>query len=157
MLLLLAGAEAVRMPHGAVGTPPLRAPSPQMTTDDESFIRRTQQAGDAVEGKAVSAKVVMSGYGVGVRLTPMSPSQLALPAVTRTTAATMSEASPFLGANVPDDEELKAVFYQADTDLSGEIDREELVEQLFEMRVGRFPPAPFGPRLAALKAAAHPH
>ena len=99
----------------------------------------------------------MSGYGVGVRLTPMSPSQLALPAVTRTTAATMSEASPFLGANVPDDEELKAVFYQADTDLSGEIDREELVEQLFEMRVGRFPPAPFGPRLAALKAAAHPH
>ena len=100
----------------------------QMTTDDESFIQRTQQAGDAVEGKAVSAEVVTSGYDAGVRLTPLSPSQPTLAAVTCATAATMPEASPFLGANVPDDEELKAVFYQADTDLSGEIDREELVE-----------------------------
>jgi len=131
MLLLLAGAEAVRMPHGVVRTPPLRPASPQMTTDDESFIQRTQQAGDAVEGKAVSAEVVTSGYDAGVRLTPLSPSQPTLAAVTCATAATMPEASPFLGANVPDDEELKAVFYQADTDLSGEIDREELSSALF--------------------------
>jgi len=131
MLLLLAGAEAVRMPHGVVRTPPLRPASPQMTTDDESFIQRTQQAGDAVEGKAVSAEVVTSGYDAGVRPTPLSPLQPTLAAAKRATAAMMSEASPFLGANVPDDEELKAVFYQADTDLSGEIDREELSSALF--------------------------
>ena len=133
MLLLLAIAEAVRMPHGAVRTPPLRAASPQMTTNDESFIQRTaQQAGDAVEGKAVSAEVVTSGYDAGVRLTPQSPSQPTLAAAKRATAATMSEASPFpLNDSSPDDEELKAVFYQADTDLSGEIDREELSSALF--------------------------
>ena len=134
MLLLLAIAEAVRMPHGAVRTPPLRAASPQMTTNDESFIQRTaQQAGDAVEGKAVSAEVVTSGYDAGVRLTPQAPSQPTLAAVTRATAATMSEASPMglLNDNSPDEDELKAVFYQADTDLSGEIDREELSSALF--------------------------
>jgi len=122
MLLLLAGAEAVRMPHGTMRTPPLRAASPQMTTDDESFIQRTLQAGDAVESKAVSAEVVTS-------ITPLSPSQPTLAAATRAPAATM--AIPFLGANGPDEEELKAIFYQADTDLSGEIDREELSSALF--------------------------
>jgi len=122
MLLLLAGAEAVRMPHGAMRTPPPRAASPQMTTDDESFIQRTLQAGDAVESKAVSAEVVTS-------VTPLSPSQPTLAAATRAPAATM--AIPFLGANGPDEEELKAIFYQADTDLSGEIDREELSSALF--------------------------
>jgi len=127
LLLLLAGAEAVRMPHGAVRAPgALRAALPQMTTDDESFKQGTPQSGDAVEGKAVSAEVVTSGYGAGVRLEPLLRSK---PTPTRATAVTMAQAFPFFRAS-PSEEELKAIFYQADTDLKGEISRQELSSAL---------------------------
>ena len=138
MLLLLAGAAAVSMPHRAVRTLPLRAASPMMTTDEESSIQRTQQAGDAAEGKAASTRLVTSGvtvsYDAGGRLTTSrSPSQPVLAAVTRTKAATMSETEPMFslpGSNGPSDADLRAIFYQADSDLSGQIDRAELAEQL---------------------------
>ena len=129
MLLLLTCAEAVRMPHGAVRAPgALRAALPQMTTDDESFKQGTPQSGDAVEGKAVSAEVVTSRYDAGVRLVPpLLPSK---PAPTRATAATMALAFPFFRAKGPSEKELEAIFYQADTELKGEISRQELVEPL---------------------------
>ena len=130
MLLLLSGAEAVRMPHAAVRAPgALRAALPQMTTDDESFKQgTTPQSGDAVEGKAVSAEVVTSRYDAGVRLVPpLLPSK---PAPTRATAATMALVFPFFRAKGPSEKELEAIFYQADTELKGEISREELVEPL---------------------------
>ena len=127
MLLLLTCAEAVRMPHAAVRAPgALRAALPQMTTDDESFKQGTPQSGDAVEGKAVSAEVVTSGYDAGVRLVPLLPSK---PAPTRATAS-MALAFPFFRAKGPSEKELEAIFYQADTELKGEISREELVEPL---------------------------
>ena len=128
MLLLLSGAEAVRMPHAAVRAPgALRAALPQMTTDDESFKQGTPQSGDAVEGKAVSAEVVTSRYDAGVRLVPLLPSK---PAPTRATAVKMALAFPFFRAKGPSEKELEAIFYQADTELKGEISREELVEPL---------------------------
>lgn len=129
MLLLLSGAEAVRMPHAAVRAPgALRAALPQMTTDDESFKQGTPQSGDAVEGKAVSAEVVTSGYDAGVRLVPLLPSK---PAPTRATAVTMAQAFPFFRAKGPSEKELEAIFYQADTELKGEISRQELSSALY--------------------------
>lgn len=145
LLLLLAGAEAVRMPHGAVRAPgALRAALPQMTTDDESFKQGTPQSGDAVEGKAVSAEVVTSGYGAGVRLVPLLRSK---PAPTRATAVTMAQAFPFFRAGPagPSEEELKAIFYQADTDLKGEISRQELVEPLVLKRGSDWGQRPLAP------------
>ena len=155
MLLLLSGAEAVRMPHAAVRAPgALRAALPQMTTDDESFKQGTPQSGDAVEGKAVSAEVVTSRYDAGVRLVPLLPSK---PAPTRATALRMATAFPFFRAKGPSEKELEAIFYQADTELKGEISRQELVEPLVLKKWDGLGPAPFGPRLAALKAAACRH
>lgn len=128
MLLLLTSAEAVRMPHGVVRAPgALRAALPQMTTDDESFKQGTPQSGDAVEGKAVSAEVVTSGYDAGVRLMPFLRS---MPTSTRATAVTMAQAFPFFRSKGPNEKELEAIFYQADSELRGEISRQELVEPL---------------------------
>ena len=126
MRLLLSGADAVRMPHAAVRAPgALRAALPQMTTDDESFKQGTPQSGDAVEGKAVSAEVVTSRYDAGVRLVPLLPSK---PAPTRATAVRMAQAFPF---SVPKGTEgARGHFLPGDTELKGEISRQELVEPL---------------------------
>ena len=42
----------------------------------------------------------------------------------------MALAFPFFRAKGPSEKELEAIFYQADTELKGEISREELVEPL---------------------------